>query len=201
MSENALIQKIKPTVAASPHMKSGETSQTMMRDVIIALIPSALVAILFFGLNAEKRLKIWTNLCFIMICGRCKRYQTESTKINKSTQNLHSKNAPPVNHKPEGRFVYSLLAVFLSAQRRKRRLACHAVNRQTGAVLEFSDRRLGACAKVTGEAAGIKAGADQESLQRPRDIALPAGADIKHRRLGTRSEYPVHHQTGASLTI
>ena len=39
MSENALIQKIKPTVAASPHMKSGETSQTMMRDVIIALVP------------------------------------------------------------------------------------------------------------------------------------------------------------------
>ena len=46
---------------------------------------------LFFGLNAEKRLKIWTSLCFIMICGRRKRYQTESTKINKSTQNLHSK--------------------------------------------------------------------------------------------------------------
>ena len=50
-----------------------------------------------------------------MICGRRKRYQTESTKINKSTQNLHSKNAPPVNHKPEGLKLYiSIKKIYLS---------------------------------------------------------------------------------------
>ena len=52
MSENALIQKIKPTVAASPHMKSGETSQTMMRDVIIALVPALAASVWLFGPRA-----------------------------------------------------------------------------------------------------------------------------------------------------
>lgn len=52
MSENALIQKIKPTVAASPHMKSGETSQTMMRDVILALVPALITSVWLFGPRA-----------------------------------------------------------------------------------------------------------------------------------------------------
>ena len=52
MSENALIQKIKPTVTASPHMKSGETSQTMMRDVIIALVPALATSVWLFGPRA-----------------------------------------------------------------------------------------------------------------------------------------------------
>lgn len=52
MSENALIQKIKPTVAASPHMKSGETSRTMMRDVILALVPALITSVWLFGPRA-----------------------------------------------------------------------------------------------------------------------------------------------------
>lgn len=52
MSENALIQKIKPTVTASPHIKSGETSQNMMRDVIIALLPSLAASVWLFGPDA-----------------------------------------------------------------------------------------------------------------------------------------------------
>lgn len=52
MSENALIVKIKPTVTASPHMKSHETSKGMMRDVIIALIPALCASIWLFGPRA-----------------------------------------------------------------------------------------------------------------------------------------------------
>ena len=96
---------------------------------------------------------------------------------------------------------YRQLAGKLPTQRRKRLFPCHAVNRQTGSVLELTNRRLGACAEKAGEAAGIKAGADQQALQYARDVALPASADIKHRCLGERSEYPVNHQTGAALTI
>ena len=104
-------------------------------------------------------------------------------------------------HKPEGRFVYSLLAVFLSAQRRKRRLACHAVNVEPGAILKLTHRRLGACAEKAREAAGVEAVANQQALQRPRDVALSACADVEDRRLGTRSEYPVHHKTGVTPAL
>ncbi len=52
MSENALIVKIKPTVTASPHMKSHETSKGMMRDVIIALLPAFCASIWLFGPRA-----------------------------------------------------------------------------------------------------------------------------------------------------
>ena len=89
----------------------------------------------------------------------------------------------------------------LATQRRKRRLACHAVNRQPGAILKLTHRRLGAGAKVTGEAAGAESVADQQPLQYARDIALPTQTDIEDRRLGARSEYPVHHKTGVTLPV
>ena len=52
MSFNALIQRIKPTVAASPHFKSKVTSTGLMRDVIIALIPALVASVWLFGPNA-----------------------------------------------------------------------------------------------------------------------------------------------------
>ncbi|MGN0526160.1 MAG: RnfABCDGE type electron transport complex subunit D [Acutalibacteraceae bacterium] len=52
MSDNALIQRIKPTVTASPHMKSKESSQRMMLDVIIALVPALIASIWLFGPHA-----------------------------------------------------------------------------------------------------------------------------------------------------
>ncbi|MBQ8183261.1 MAG: RnfABCDGE type electron transport complex subunit D [Clostridia bacterium] len=52
MADNALIQKIKPTVAASPHFKSHETSQGMMLDVIIALVPALVASVWIFGPRA-----------------------------------------------------------------------------------------------------------------------------------------------------
>ncbi len=52
MADNALIQKVKPTVAASPHFKSSETSTGMMRDVIIALVPALIASVVIFGPRA-----------------------------------------------------------------------------------------------------------------------------------------------------
>lgn len=52
MSDNALIQKIKPTVTASPHVRSAVTSQRLMLDVIIALVPALAASVYFFGPRA-----------------------------------------------------------------------------------------------------------------------------------------------------
>ena len=49
VAHNALVQKIKPTVTASPHFRSPETSQGMMRDVIIALVPALIASVAIFG--------------------------------------------------------------------------------------------------------------------------------------------------------
>ena len=42
----------KLTVSSSPHQKSGDTTTGIMRDVIIALIPAAVAAVIVFGLRA-----------------------------------------------------------------------------------------------------------------------------------------------------
>lgn len=52
MSYNALIQKIKPTVTASPHVRSAATSRGLMLDVIIALLPALAASVYFFGPRA-----------------------------------------------------------------------------------------------------------------------------------------------------
>ncbi len=39
-------------VSATPHVRSGESVQSIMRDVIIALVPATVLGIVFFGLNA-----------------------------------------------------------------------------------------------------------------------------------------------------
>lgn len=46
MSENLF------NVSVSPHIKSKETVSTVMRDVLIALIPATIAAVYFFGLDA-----------------------------------------------------------------------------------------------------------------------------------------------------
>jgi Na+-translocating ferredoxin:NAD+ oxidoreductase subunit D len=40
------------TVSTSPHIKSKDTVSTVMRDVLIALLPATIAGIYFFGLNA-----------------------------------------------------------------------------------------------------------------------------------------------------
>ena len=40
------------TISATPHVRSKDSTQTIMRDVIIALLPATVVGIIKFGLNA-----------------------------------------------------------------------------------------------------------------------------------------------------
>lgn len=39
-------------ISTNPHMQSSQTIQSLMKDVVIALIPAAIVAVLFFGIDA-----------------------------------------------------------------------------------------------------------------------------------------------------
>lgn len=41
-------------ISTAPHMCSAATTETLMRDVVIALLPAALVAVAFFGIGALK---------------------------------------------------------------------------------------------------------------------------------------------------
>ncbi|WP_069997970.1 RnfABCDGE type electron transport complex subunit D [Cellulosilyticum sp. I15G10I2] len=50
-------------VSSSPHVRANHTTQSIMRDVIIALIPAMLAGILFFGIRA-----LWVTLISIIAC-------------------------------------------------------------------------------------------------------------------------------------
>ena len=39
-------------VSSSPHIRSKETVSSVMRDVIIALVPAGIMGIVFFGVSA-----------------------------------------------------------------------------------------------------------------------------------------------------
>lgn len=47
------------TVSSSPHIRSSRTTQTVMRDVLIALIPASVAAVVIFG---------WKSLAIIATC-------------------------------------------------------------------------------------------------------------------------------------
>ena len=47
-----MIDTKKLTVSASPHQKSADTTTGIMRDVIIALVPAGIAAVIVFGLRA-----------------------------------------------------------------------------------------------------------------------------------------------------
>lgn len=53
--------EIKLFVGSSPHLRTKETVSTVMRDVVIALIPSLLAGIYFFGLRA-----LWVTLVSVV---------------------------------------------------------------------------------------------------------------------------------------
>ena len=40
------------TVSVSPHLHDGITTQTIMRDVLIALVPAVVASVVFFGVRA-----------------------------------------------------------------------------------------------------------------------------------------------------
>ncbi|MEW6040365.1 MAG: RnfABCDGE type electron transport complex subunit D [Elusimicrobiota bacterium] len=51
------------TLSVSPHIRSSENVTTIMRDVIIALIPAAVAGICFFGLNAALTIIVSILFC------------------------------------------------------------------------------------------------------------------------------------------
>lgn len=66
-------------VSSSPHLNSGVTTQTIMRDVLIALTPAAIASIIFFGLNAAILIVACTGSAILTeyVCRRVmKRKQT-----------------------------------------------------------------------------------------------------------------------------
>ena len=40
-------------VSVNPHIYAGQTTQTIMRDVLIALFPAVIASIVFFGVQAQ----------------------------------------------------------------------------------------------------------------------------------------------------
>lgn len=53
----------KPIVSPSPHVHGSESTRKIMLDVIIALVPSMLVAVYFFGLSAVRLLLVAVLVC------------------------------------------------------------------------------------------------------------------------------------------
>ncbi len=53
-----LILENKLLVSSSPHMRSNESVQRIMLDVIIALVPAMIGSVYFFGINALKLILI-----------------------------------------------------------------------------------------------------------------------------------------------
>lgn len=51
------------TVSSSPHVRAAHTTQSIMKDVVIALIPSLLAGIYFYGLRA-----LWLTLISVVSC-------------------------------------------------------------------------------------------------------------------------------------
>lgn len=81
--ETTIISKFK--VAPSPHFKSNVTTQSIMRDVLIALAPSLVVSIFVFGFRA---------LLLTLVCGlSCIIFEYLYNKINKTPQRISDLSA------------------------------------------------------------------------------------------------------------
>lgn len=66
-------------VSSSPHIHYGETTKILMQDVVIAMLPTAIVAALYFGLRAVLTMALCVGTCVLSeyICRRVmKRRQT-----------------------------------------------------------------------------------------------------------------------------
>jgi len=53
-------------VSVSPHIRSNDTTQTIMRDVLIGLVPAVIVSVVFFGLRA-----LLVELFCVAVCVFC----------------------------------------------------------------------------------------------------------------------------------
>ena len=60
------------TISSSPHAHSPVTTQTIMRDVLIALVPALLGSIYFFGFRALLVTLVSAAACVFFEWGFCK---------------------------------------------------------------------------------------------------------------------------------
>lgn len=94
--ENNLPQKL--SVSSSPHAHSGENTATIMQDVLIALIPAALMSVVYFGWRSAMLIGLCTGTCVLTeyICRRVmKRKQTIGDFSAAVTGVLLAFNLPP----------------------------------------------------------------------------------------------------------
>ena len=57
-------------ISTTPHIFSPVTTQSLMRDVLIALTPAIIVALLMFGIGALKVLLTCLNISLPAICSK-----------------------------------------------------------------------------------------------------------------------------------
>lgn len=85
-------------VSSSPHVHSGENTAVIMQDVLIALVPAALMAVVYFGWRAAMLTGLCTGVCVMSeyICRRLmKRSQTIGDFSAAVTGVLLAFNLPP----------------------------------------------------------------------------------------------------------
>ncbi len=86
------------SVASSPHVHSGENTTVIMQDVLIALVPAALMAIVYFGWRTVLLLGVCVSTCVLSeyVCRRVmKRPQTIGDFSAAVTGVLLAFNLPP----------------------------------------------------------------------------------------------------------
>ena len=86
------------SVSSSPHLHSGASIHGIMRDVVIAMIPAFIAAVIFFGLDAVRLTVVCVASCVIFeyLCRRImKRNQTISDWSAAITGVLLAYNLPP----------------------------------------------------------------------------------------------------------
>ena len=86
------------SVSSSPHRHSGENTAYIMQDVLIALIPAALMSVVYFGWRSAMLIILCTATCVLTeyVCRRImKRKQTISDFSAAVTGVLLAFNLPP----------------------------------------------------------------------------------------------------------
>ncbi len=73
------------TISSSPHVHSPVTTQTIMRDVVIALVPSLIASVCFFGLRALLVTLVSVTACVFFEWAWC--------KVMKTPNRLHDLSA------------------------------------------------------------------------------------------------------------
>ncbi len=73
------------TISSSPHVHSKTSTQTIMRDVVISLIPALIASVVFFGFRALLVTLVSVAACVFFEWGYC--------KLTKQTSNVHDLSA------------------------------------------------------------------------------------------------------------